>query len=296
MRIHVVEAMKLDEKQKRRLKKLGEVTYFDGMPTTDELVTRCGGAEIVCANWAPIDEAIPRMGSGVRLIAVPFTGVGWLPLKEAADKGIRIANAPGYGTESVGEFGIGLMLCIARGIHEYGNAQPEPRHYPSLYKKRILVLGRGRIGSYVAKVSKALGMKVSLWVRGDNLMDLIKDADVVYSALPLNDQTKGLLGEREFGAMKEGSFFVSTSHEKIYDHKALLKALSSNLAGAAMDLEGINAGDYKSEVYTEFKYHPKILVTPHIAWKSDYAVRKGFDIMIDNIEAFIRGSPANLVN
>jgi lactate dehydrogenase-like 2-hydroxyacid dehydrogenase len=125
MRIHVVESIKLDEKQKRRLKKLGEVRYFDGLPNADELLKRCEGADIICADWAPIDSAIPRMAQGVRLIAVPFTGVGFLPLKEAADRGIKIANAPGFGTESVGEFGIGLMLSIVRGIHEYKGAQPE---------------------------------------------------------------------------------------------------------------------------------------------------------------------------
>jgi phosphoglycerate dehydrogenase-like enzyme len=173
---------------------------------------------------------------------------------------------------------------------------PLTKLFPSLYRKKILIMGGGRIGQYVGKICKALGMKVSFWKRGDALVDMMGDADVVYSALPLNDQTKGLLGAKEFGAMKKGSYFVSTSHNKIYDHRSLLDALNENLAGVAIDLEGISVGDYKDEAYRAFKDHPKVLVTPHIAWKTDYAVRKSYDIMIDNVEAFVKGNPTNLVN
>src|ERR1700677_4703456 len=110
MKIHVVESIKFDDKQKRRLKKLGEVRYFEGLPSVDELLNRSEGADILCVDWAPIDTAIPRMNEGVKLISLPFTGVGFLPLKEASAIGIKIANAPDFGTESVGEFGVGLML------------------------------------------------------------------------------------------------------------------------------------------------------------------------------------------
>ena len=76
----------------------------------------------------------------------------------------------------------------------------------------------------------------------------------------------------------------------------MLDALKDNLAGAATDLAVAKTGDYKSKIYMKFKDNPKILLTPHVAWKTDYAVRKSYDIMIDNIEAFIKGSPINLVN
>jgi glycerate dehydrogenase len=296
MIIHVVETIKFGEKQRRRLKRLGEVRYFEGLPSVEELVRRMDGADIVCADWAPIDAAIPKMGPGVKLISVPFTGVGFLPLKEAAARGIRIANSPDFGTESVGEFGVGLMISLVRGIHNYVSGQPAIALAPSLYRKRILILGQGRIGSYVGKVSRALGMKVSFWKRGDSLAAMLPGADVVYCALPLSESTRGLIGESEFGMMKKGSYFVTTSHNQIYNHDALLKALDANLAGAAIDLEGISTGEYKNEVYQRFKSNPKILVTPHVAWKSDYAVSKSYDTLIDNIQSFIEGSPRNLVN
>jgi len=296
VKIHVVEGMKLSEEQKRRLDSLGEVKYFDGIPDGPELLKRVKGADVVAADWSPIDSEIPKMPQGIKLIAVPFTGVGFLPLKEAAAKGIKIANAPGYATESVGEFGVGLMIAVVRGLHAYAKDEPKPSVTPSLCGRTIGILGAGRIGTYVGKVAKKLGMKVIYWKRGKRLSSVLKRSDVVYCALPLSEETKGLLGEKEFGMMKSGSYFVTTSHIQIYNHEALLNALNNNLAGAAVDLEGTAEGDYGSDVYMKLKSNPKVLVTPHVAYKTDYAIRRGYDIMIDNIKAFVEGKPINIVN
>ena len=202
MEIHIVESIKFDEKQKRRLKKLGEVKYFEGLPNVDELIKRADGADILCVDWAPIDAAIPKMVGGVKLISVPFTGIGFLPLKEAASKGIRIANAPGFGTESVGEFGVGLMLSLVRKINEYSKTEPEVTVGTGLYRKTVGILGAGRIGTYVGKVCKALGMKVIYWKRGDSLSDILVRSDIIFCALSQSKETEGLLGRNEFAMMK----------------------------------------------------------------------------------------------
>ena len=89
---------------------------------------------------------------------------------------------------------------------------------------------------------------------------------------------------------------MTTSHSKIYDVKALLNALENNLAGAAIDLEGTSSGDYKNEVYNLLKSNSKILLTPHVAYNTDYAKWKGYEMQIDNIEAFLKGNPINIVN
>jgi D-3-phosphoglycerate dehydrogenase len=296
MKIHIVEPMSLSAKQKARLSKLGEVKYFEGVPDADELLKRAEGADILAADWAPIDAAIPRMKPGIKLISFPFTGVGFLPLKEAAANGIKIANSPGYSTESVGEFGIGLMLALVRKLYSYARGEPNPEVARSLYGKTIGILGAGSIGEYVGKLAKSFGMRVVFWKRGEDISKVLKGADIIYCALPLSDKTKGLLGDKEFALMKNGAYFVTTSHNLIYTHEALLKALDRNLAGAAMDLEGTNSGDYNAEAYLKFKNHPKVLVTPHVAFKTDYALKRGYDIMIDNIEAFVEGKPINIVN
>ena len=104
------------------------------------------------------------------------------------------------------------------------------------------------------------------------------------------------MGEKEFNVLRKGAYFVTTSHHQIYNQDVLLKSLDKNLAGAAIDLEGTDSGNYKSEAFIKLKNHPKILLSPHVAYKTDYALMRGNDIMIDNIEAFVKGKPINLVN
>jgi phosphoglycerate dehydrogenase-like enzyme len=296
MNINIIEELNLTASQKARLEKLGKVTYFPGVPNEDELGKRSENADILTASWAPIDAGISKIKPSVKLISLPFTGVGYLPLKEFTSKNIKIANSPGYSTEAVAEFGIGLMISIVRRINSYVKAEPKPEVTSTLYGKTLVLLGAGRIANSVGNIAKSLGMKIIFWRRGEDLIKTIKKADILYSALPLSDETKNLLGENEFNALKKGAYFVTTSHNKIYNHDALLKALDKSLAGAAIDLEGIDTGDYKSEAYLKLKSHPKILLTPHVAYNTDYALMRGNDIMIDNIEAFVKGKPINIVN
>lgn len=296
MNICIPEELGLTEEQKARLQGLGNVTYHAGVPDETEFLKRIERADIVAVSWSPIDTAIPKITTPLKLISLPFTGVGWLPLKEAAGKGIKIANSPGYSTEAVAEFGVGLIISLVRNIHAYANDQPKPETTPTLYGKTLVILGAGRIAQSVGKSAQALGMHVIFWKRGDNLGNVLQKADVLYSALPLSEETKNLLGEKEFKVMKQGSYFVTTSHNKIYDHAALLDALNANLVGAAIDLEGTDTGDYNAEAYRSLRANQKILLTPHIAYKTDYALMRGKDIMIDNIEAFVKGNPINIVN
>jgi phosphoglycerate dehydrogenase-like enzyme len=296
MKIHVVESMEMTPEQKARLNKLGEVKWFDGTPDVDELLKRCEGADVVLFDWAPMDKAIPLLKPGVKMMTIPAMGVGFLPLKEAAAKGIKIANAPGFAKESTGELGIGLMLAATRRICYYECEKGKPLNSPCLFGKTIGIIGAGRIGSYVGRVAEALGMKVVDYKRGGDLLAVLTQSDVVFCALPLSDETKGLLGAKEFAAMKKGAFFVTTSHNKIYDHDALLAALDSHLGGAAIDLEGTDMGDYGSDAYKKLDSHPKIVLTPHIGSYTDYATRVKYDMIIDNVEAFTKGKPINIVN
>ncbi|MDP2926320.1 MAG: NAD(P)-dependent oxidoreductase [Nanoarchaeota archaeon] len=246
MNIHVVEELNLTKNQKARLEKLGKVKYFLGVPNEEELDKRSENADILVVSWAPIDTSISKINKSVKLISLPFTGVGFLPLKEFTLKGIKIANSPGYSTEAVAEFGIGLMISVVRKINSYVKSEPKPDVTSTLYGKTLIILGAGRIATSVGNIGRSLGMKVILWKRGDNLIKTIKEADILYSALPLSDETKNLLGENEFKAMKKGSYFITTSHNQIYNPNALLKALDTNLTGAGIDLEGTNTGDYNN--------------------------------------------------
>ncbi len=120
---------------------------------------------------------------------------------------------------------------------------------------------------------------------------------MVIDALGLNDTTKGLLDKKFFNSLKKGSFFITVTSQKIYDSKAMLSALDKGiLAGAATDAGGILPGDTDDPYYKKLLKHPKVLVTPHISFQSDVTVKVAGDMMIENIEAYLKGKPINVVN
>lgn len=122
----------------------------------------------------------------------------------------------------------------------------------------------------------------------------MKDADIVVNCLSLNGETERMLDREFFQSMKRGTFFVSASRSQIYDMQALKEALDNGtLIGAADD--AVEPGDIDDVYYRELLAHPKILVTPHIAWNTDSEHRKANDMMIDNIEAWINKKPIHLV-
>jgi phosphoglycerate dehydrogenase-like enzyme len=167
---------------------------------------------------------------------------------------------------------------------------------PGLAGNNITILGAGYVGKRVAELTSAFGMNVSFFKRGDDLYKSVKNADVVVDTLSSNPTTHKLLDEKFFNSMKQNSYFVSVTRSEIVDEDALIRALDAGkLADAASDLGGILVGDTEDPLYKKLLSHPKILVTPHIAYNSEKSRRTGADIMIDNVEAWINGKPQNVV-
>ena len=158
MEIHIVESMDFNEVQKARLKKLN-VKIFEGMPDLNELLKRIEGADVIAVDFSPIAAAIPLLKPGqLKLVAMPLSGVSWLPLQEAAKKGIKFCNTPDYGTEGVAEFGFALMLSIVKKIGAYITGEPKLEIVPALY-------GYGTICNYVIIKNWILNYTVSLRYR-----------------------------------------------------------------------------------------------------------------------------------
>ena len=138
-------------------------------------------------------------------------------------------------------------------------------------------------------------MNVRFFKREDNLIESVKNADIIANCLSSNSSSENLLNSSFFNSLKKGSFFISSSNSKTYDIEALKNALDKGiLIGAADDAGGIQVGDINEKDYQSLLSHPKILVTPHIAWNSDAEQRKSCDMMIDNIEAWLNKKPINL--
>lgn len=300
VKIVVTQGLHFYQDQIDRLKSLGDVTFYDDLgKSPEEWLERCKGADIICTGKFGLKKKIYELKEV--FISLPFVGIGWIDKEKIKARNITVAYSPGCNKDAVSEWIVAMILNLLRQLPHYIKNTDLPKGVipdfeAGLTNKKITILGKGNVGSRVGKICEALGMKVSFFKRGDDLFESVKDADVVVDALSLNESTIRLLDKKFFNSMKKGSYFVTITSPKICDVDAMIEALDKGiLAGAAHDSGGIQIGDVHDPFYKKLLNHPKILVTPHIAFNTDVTKRVSYDMMIDNIEAWLNKKPINLV-
>lgn len=256
-------------------------------------------ADIICSGRFGLEQKAHQLKN--KFISLPYVSVSWYDRDKGKTDNLIVTNAPGSNKDAVTEWIIGMLVNLIRDLPAQINTQPYPKgqiHPPTsgLTGLAVCMLGAGNIGQQVGAVCQILGMNVSYFRRGDDLQAATKNANVVINCLSSNPDTQGLLDAEFFAALKPGTYFISIANNEITDTKALLTALDNNiLAGAATDCGSSQVSDAYDPYYVQLKDHPKILATPHIAFDTIVSRRRGVDVMIDNIEAWLKGSPQNLV-
>ncbi|MBS3165549.1 hydroxyacid dehydrogenase [Candidatus Woesearchaeota archaeon] len=300
-KIVVTKNLHLYENQIKRLESLGKVTYYQDNPkSAEEWLQRCRGADIICTGiFGANSDKLYQLKKV--FVSLPFVGVEFLDKKKLKQNSIVVANSPGCNQEAVSEWIIGMLLMYFRRLAQLTRTTDLPKDdilktATSLYNKKITILGAGNIGKQLEKICKSLGMNVTFFKRRDNLLKLVKDADVIANCLSTNESSISLLDKKFFSSLKRGSFFISIARTQTYDVNALKEALDKGiLIGAADDASGAEVGNVNDPQYRMLLNHPKIMVTPHIAWNSNIEIGKSNDMMIDNIEAWIKKKPINLI-
>jgi len=299
-KIVLIKDIRLYDDQIERINQLGDVVYPEKSPnSSDEWLGQCKGADIICSGKMGLNSDKLYELKNV-FITVPFVGVEFLNKNKMLENNISVAISPGGNTEVVTEWIIGLLLTYFRKLPRLIRTENKNRSEvlettTSLYDKNITILGAGRIGKNLGKVCESFGMNVNIFARGDDLIKSVKNADIIANCLSTNPSSENLLDSTFFNSLKKGSFFISSSNSKTYNIESLKNALNNNiLIGAADDAGGAQVGDTTEKDYQSLLSHPKILVTPHIAWNADAEQRKSCDMMIDNIEAWINKKPINL--
>jgi glycerate dehydrogenase len=285
--------------------------------TTDaeQTLERIGDAECVVVNKVVLDGDVLSRCPRLRLVCVVATGTNNVDLGAAERLGIRVVNCRGYGTDSLSQHVLTLILALSRRLASYteavgrGDWQRSPifclLDYPieELNGKVLGIVGHGELGGAVARLGTALGMEVRIAerpgrseVRPDRqaLPELIREADVLTLHCPLTEDTRGLIGAEELRRMKNTAILINTARGGIVDEPALAAALrSGEIAGAGVDVlseeppEGGNpllAGDI-----------PNLLVTPHCAWGSRQARQRIVDQTVENVRRWRDGDPVRVV-
>lgn len=284
----------------------------------EEVSGRLAGATIAITNKVPIRAADIAALPDLQMIAVSATGANNVDLDACRARGIVVSNIRGYAVHTVPEHVLSMMLALSRNLFAWretiqagGWQQAEQfclfdHPIRDLHGATLGLIGSGSLGNGVAQLAEAFGMRVLRAERKGEpgprpgyvaFEDVLAAADVISIHCPLTEQTRHLIGEAELRAMKPSALLINTARGGIVDESALARALREGwIAGAGFDvLSGEPPADDQPLLAPELLALPNFLLTPHVAWSSRPAMQALADQLIDNIEAFVAGSPNNVL-
>jgi len=298
------------------LNQLGNVVVYDRTPA-DKTVERIADAEIVITNKTVINNAVLEASPAIRYIGVLATGYNVVDVESAKAKGIPVCNIPSYGTAAVGQFAIALLLeiCHHIGAHAQSVAAGEWAQQPDfcywnhplieLDGKSMGIIGFGRIGQQTARIAQALGMRILAHDRNQHtdlesdtlkyvtLETLFAEADVISLHCPLFEETTGIINKSTISRMKDGVIILNTSRGPLVVEADLAEALNSGKVFAA-GLDVVSAEPIKND--NPLLTAKNCIITPHIAWAPIEARSRLLAIAVENLKAFLAGTPVNIVN
>ncbi len=283
--------------------------------TQAELLERLRGAQIAIVNKLRIGAAELAELPELRMIAVAATGADNVDLAECARRGVVVSNVRGYAVNTVPEHAMMLMLALRRKLFEYVSDVREGQwskastfclfHHPvgDLHGASLGLIGSGALGEGVARLAEVFGMRILRSERkgADSVRagrvafdEVLRQSDVVSLHCPLTPQTRGLIGEAELSAMPSHAILINTARGGLCDEAALADALRAGvIAGAAVDV--LSSEPPEADHPLLASDIPNLIVTPHMAWASAGAMQALADQVIHNIEAFVAGTPRNLL-
>ena len=313
-RVVVVNASKMNYDQALDFSVLSsDVLVYDDS-TNAELIERIQGARVVVTKELPVGaDLLSQFPDTVKLIVEAGTGYNNIDLKGAKERGITVCNIPAYSTERVAHTVIMMILNFAStmqkqiGMLAKGDRSNFTQHlqvsHTEVNGKTLGVVGAGHIGMEVIKVAKALGMNILVHTRtpkadGDgiryvSLDELLENSDYITLHCPLNDQTKHIINKEAIGKMKPSAVIVNTGRGPLINEADLCEALAAKrIAGAGLDVQEVEPPAEDSPLYTL----DNVIITPHMGWKGLETRQRLVGIIRDNVQAFFKGEPINVVS
>jgi glycerate dehydrogenase len=281
----------------------------------EDIVTRLQDASIVITNKVRLPGDFLAQTPGVKMIAVAATGTDNVDLAYCRDHGIIVTNIRGYAVDTVPEHAFMMMLALRRNLIGWREdvraglwQQADQfclftRPVNDLHGSTLGLVGYGSLGRGMRKLAEAFGMKVLVAEHktaatprdGYTPFDtVLREADVISLHTPLTPETRHMISTREFGLMKPSALLINTARGNLVDEAALIEALQSGrIGGAGFDVLAVEP-PREGNPLLDLDL-PNFILTPHVAWSSREAMQTLADQLVDNIEAFVAGTPRNLV-
>lgn len=299
------------------LEEFGDVTVHDRTPE-DAIIERASGARFVLTNKTPLSSGTLAALPDLAYIGVLATGYNVVDVAAAAERGVVVTNVPTYGTDSVAQHATALLLELVRRPAIHADAVRRGDWSRSvdwcftlapiveLSGKTLGVIGIGRIGRAFARICAAMGMKViahdefppgpdelaGLEVEFTDVDDVFRRADVVTLHCPLTPATEHLVNAERLALMRADAYVINTSRGPLVDSRALAAALAAGtIAGAGLDVLDEEPPPSTNPLLTA----PNCIVTPHIAWYARASRQRLMDSAVENLRAFVSGTPVNTV-
>ena len=285
------------------------------MTAPTEVVERLKGATIAITNKVPLRETELSRLPNLKLIAVAATGVDIIDLDYCRQRHLPVSNVRNYARHSVPEHTLMLILALRRNLLSYREDVSSGLwaeasgfcllNHPirDLCGSTLGIIGYGALGRAVEKLALAFGMRVlisehkharTIRAGRTGFEETLRASNIVSLHCPLNEETRGLIGSREFEMMRSDALLINTARGGLVDERELAEALrSGRIAGAGFDVlttEPPRDGNLLLDLNL-----PNFILTPHVAWASREAMQALANQLIDNIEAFVKGTPQNLV-
>ena len=299
------------------LRELAEVTVYDRTSLTDpaQTIARIADAEIVLTNKTPLPRAVFEACPTIKMVGVLATGYNVVDIACARERGIPVCNVPAYGTASVSQYAIALLLEACHHIGHHSDAVLAGRwascpdwcfwDYPliELEHKTIGIIGFGRIGQSTGRIAKALGMRVLAYdvfptdagrAVGEyvDLDTLLAASDVIALHCNLTPENEKIICRENIAKMKDGVILVNNARGQLVAEQDLADALNSGkVAAAALDV--VSTEPIRSD--NPLLQAKNCILTPHISWAPIESRQRILDCTIRNVRQFLSGTPENNV-
>jgi glycerate dehydrogenase len=276
-----------------------------------EVVERLQDITIAIVNKVPMQaETLSRLPN-LKLIAVAATGTDIVDKAYCKAHGIAVSNIRNYAFNTVPEHVFALAFALRRNLMAYRDDVRAGRWQTSsqfcffdhpirdMNGSTLGIVGFGAIGKSLARMAEAFGMKVLAYdiFPQTGLVDLetvLRESDIVSLHVPLTSETRNMIAAKELAAMKRNAILINTGRGGLVDEQALADALTNGVIGGA-GFDVLTAEPPKEgNILLDLRL-PNLIVTPHVAWASQEAMQILADQLIDNIEAFVAGTPKNIV-
>jgi glycerate dehydrogenase len=298
----------------QKLETLGHCRIYDRTPA-EKIVERANDAEIVLTNKVTLSAAHLAQFPKLNYIGILATGTNVVDLANAHARNIIVTNVPAYGTHSVAQTAMALLLELTQRVGAHSEAVRKGRWSTGpdwcFWDRPLIeldgltfgIIGAGRIGLATAALAKAFSMNILAcnpkpkpapgYVRWVPLENVFRESDVVSLHCPLTAETQKIVNAERLSWMKSSAFLLNTSRGPLIDEPALAAALNSDrIAGAALDVLSVEPPPLENPLLSA----KNCIITPHMGWGTKAARIRLMNAAIENIAAFLAGKPQNIVN